>query len=229
MEKENPQDQNENENKMTDAELLNYLEHNGIVQELNRTFLHPLGLKIKLNQDSKEVEFWKTGDPKGYLMDRINKMQTAIFQKLCSRKHTERQSKIGFGIQVRDLYRQVNVSKITDLLITPERMKAELIITSLSLFSHLVYEKIIRKHKEKDQNFNPEQFNKDTLKQMLKNNLDKEDWVDVAAIAMMLHQKEKLTDGMKEISFKARNYHSKKQQIEKERKQYKEAQINLKK
>ena len=55
------------ESKMTGVKLLNYLEHNGIVQELNRTFLHPLGLELRLNQNSEKVEFWKTDNPKGYL------------------------------------------------------------------------------------------------------------------------------------------------------------------
>ena len=150
-------------------------------------------------------------------MDRINPMQRQVFQKLQTKKHTQRQKEIGFGIQVKDVFRQENLRNIAALLVSPERMKLELIITCLSIFSHLVYTKIIQKHKDKDNNLDVNQFNEDSLLRLLDSNIKEKDWVDVAAIAMMLDQKDELTRGMYKVNTKAIEYNEKIKQIHKEK------------
>ena len=128
-------------------------------------------------------------------------MNSQTFQKLCARMHTARTRELGFCIQVKDLYRKENLEDIAPLLVrSPERMKIELIIECLSAFSHMIYTKIIKKHPVKDQNLDPYQFNKADLIVMLMSNIDNRDWVDVAAIAMMLHQRDELQKGMLKIN-----------------------------
>lgn len=197
------------EKRLTGNELLDYMEHNGIVHELNRTFLHPLGLDCRLNIDSKEIEIWQTEDDKGFLMDRLNPMHISIFQKLSIRKHTTRNNQIGFGIQTKDTYRPEQLKKIADTIISPERSKIELIMTCLSIFSHYVYTKIVKKHHDYDQYLEPLQFSKAVLLEKLYQNEKEEDWIDVAATAMMLDQRKKLQEGMKEIKEQSVKYFEK--------------------
>ena len=209
------------EEKLIGLKLINYLEHNGIAQEINRTFLNPLGLKLELNTNTNEIEFWQTEDEKGYLINRINKMHQQIFMKLSSRKHRKRQKKVGFGIQTKNLYRKENIEKIEELLISPKRLKAEAIITSAGSPKALIFSKFLNKHKEKDNNFDPEQFKRKPLMTGLVENLHKKDWIDVAAFAMLIHQRKELKKEMKEIQIKAESYEMKIKQIKEEEREIK--------
>jgi hypothetical protein len=186
-------------------ELINYLEANGIVHEINRTFLHPLGLDLRVNNDEQEIEFYQTDDPKGFLLERINKMYTQVFNRLSVTKHTMRQKELGFGIQTKDTYRIKDFKEIQPKLIQPERMKVEEIVNQLSKFTHMVYTKIVKKHKIKDTNLDPNQFDESYLLESLMHNLNEEDWIDVAAFAMMLHQRSELAKAIEEINTIAKN------------------------
>lgn len=197
-----------NEKMLTGNELCGYLEHNGIVHEINRTFLHPLGLDLRVDQTNCQLELWLTEDPEGYLLDKINPMHKQVFQKLSSSKHAKRQATLGFGIQTKDMFRQENIRKTTGLFIAPERLKIELIMMCLSTFAHLIYRSIIENHGKKDSNLNVEQFSKEQLLRLMQVNINQEDWTDVAAYAMMLHQKEILQKGMEEIQEKAIEYNN---------------------
>jgi hypothetical protein len=203
------------EKRLIGEELINYLEHNGIAQELNRTFLHPLGLKVNLNVETKELEIWKTEDPKGYLIDRINPIHKQIFQKLSSRKNSERTKAIGFGIQTTDIYRKDYLKPGTHLLIPPERLKIETIIESLTAFCYHIYSKFISKHKEKDQYLEPDQFSIHNAMPLLDRAIIDEDWVSVAAYAMIINNSDDLMKKMAAIKSKAKEYYSRKEEMEK--------------
>ena len=146
------------EEKLNGMKLLNFMEHNGILQELNRTMLHPLGIEARLNTETQQIEFWETKNPEGYLLDRINPIQRQAFQRLSVRKNYDRQKKLGFGIQVQDAYRKETYSKITEPLIPPKRLKLEILLNYLNKFQHMMFERFVQNHKEKDDNFDPDQF-----------------------------------------------------------------------
>lgn len=181
---------------LSGVELLNFLDCNGIFQEINRTFLHPLGIELRPNYEKNEVEVYVTDDPKGYLLDKVSEMKRQAFYKFNLRKQTERNKMVGFGIQTQDLFRSKNMTQLAGLVLNPERVKIEAIITCFNIFTHIVYSKILSKHQKYDSNFNPAQFNKEELMESMRKNLADEDWVDVAAIAMMLHNSSKLKDEM---------------------------------
>lgn len=185
--------------------LLNLLKNKGVEQEINRTFLHPLGLELNLNEKN-ELELWRTNDPKGFVYEKINPMHSKVFGTFASSKSAKRMNKLGFSIQVKDLFRSNKLEEVTNLLIKPERKKVELIIACLSTFSHLLYERIIRNHKIKDQILDPEQFNKEELLNSLMKNIENKDWIDVANLAMMLHQSETLTNEIKAIQEYKKEY-----------------------
>jgi len=177
-------------------ELLNFMDCNGILQEINRTFLHPLGIELRPNYEKNEFEFYTSDDPKGYLLDKISQMKRQAFQKFNLRRQTERNKLLGFGIQTQDLFRSENMTKLAGLVLAPDRVKIEAITACFNIFCHIVYSKIMSKHKKYDSNFDPEQFSKDELLENLRKNLRDEDWVDVAALAMMFNQKDELQKSM---------------------------------
>ena len=193
------------EKKLSDSDLINFLEHNGITQEINRTFLHPLGLELRINSDTDNIEFWQTDDPKGFVLKRVNKMYAQIFRKFAARKNEERTKLLGFGIQVKDLFRSENMND-NGLLIPPERLKIESIIANLTEFTHSMYVKFIQKHKDKDNNFNPMQFDYNYLTKKLINHFINSDWINVANYSMLLNQEENLKKEMKIIEEKSKQY-----------------------
>jgi hypothetical protein len=195
--------------KVEGQELTNLLKHKGMEQEINRTFLHPLGIELNLNQKN-EIEIYRTKDPKGITYEKINSMLTKVFQQFAMGKSSERTRLLGFTIQVKDLFRNENLKNVSGLLLAPERKKLELIAGCLSAFQHLIYEKIIRKHKEYDSNFDPKQFEFSNLIASLNHNVKEEDWIDVAAIAMMLHSSEKLRKETAKIKDYAENEYPRK-------------------
>jgi len=193
------------EKKLLDSELINFLEHNGITQEINRTFLHPLGLELRINSDTDKIEFWQTDDPKGYVLNKVNKMYSQVFRKFASRKNEERTKLLGFGIQVKDLFRSENMHE-DGLLMPPERLKIEAIISALTEFTHQMYVTFIQNHKEKDNNFSPNQFDYNYLITKLTNHFIDSNWVNVANYSMLLNQEENLKSEMKTIEEKAAEF-----------------------
>lgn len=198
--------QERSEKQLIGEELLNYLKHNGILQEINRVFLHPLGLELRLNFDTNEMEIWQIDDPKGYLMDRVNTIYNNIFKKLSARKHAKRTELLGFCIQVKDLPNQENVNEISSLVIAPDKLKLETILNVLNTKAYDIYEKILKKHNEKDNNLEPYQFDKEELIILLDKNIKDKDWNDVATIAMMLQGEKELKEKMTYIKTKATEY-----------------------
>jgi hypothetical protein len=132
-------------------------------------------------------------------------MYAQVFRKFASRKNEERTKLLGFGIQVKDLFRSENMHE-NGLMIPPERLKIEAIISSLTEFTHLMYVRFIQKHKEKDNNFNPNQFDYNSLTKMLINHFINSDWINVANYAMLVHQEESLKREMKVIEEKAKEF-----------------------
>lgn len=179
-------------------ELKDQMQNQGILQEMNRTMLHPIGLELRLN-DENNLEIWKTDDPKGFVFDRINKMYQQVFKSMNIEKQQKRQDLLGFGIQVHDLYRSSKLENLGRLAIPPQKVKIKLIVKCLDTFIHIVYQKILLNHKNKDNNFDIDQFDYPILMERILNNINKKDWVDVATYAMMLHQKETLKNGMQNV------------------------------
>ena len=187
--------------KLKSKELMDHLGSNGILQEINRSFLHPLSMEMRINSKlGEEIEIHTTDNPKGFLLDRINKFQSRIFSRFSIQKHTERNRLLGFAIQTEDLYRTNNMEPELGLLIPPERKKIEAIIKFFHIFCHAVHSRLLKNHAHKDHIFDPIQFDKEHQKKMLLKNIEEEDWLDVAAIASFLHQNTSLIEEMKIIT-----------------------------
>lgn len=205
-----------NERELVGDQLINYMTHNGIMQEVNRTFFHPIGLDLRMDEDGN-FKVFKTSDKEGYLMDRINQMHTSAYRQLAMKKNSMRTRLLGFGIQVKDVFRKDAMKKIAPMFIKPEKQKLTMLLDCFQIFAHAIYSKILAKHKECDMEMSLQQFDIFKLEERLRNNLENGDWVDVAALAMMIHQNDLIIKGMKEVQVKARDYESKMKQIQEER------------
>ena len=77
---------------------------NGLLQEVNRRFLHPLGFSLTLsfNEDTGNYEspvIMYTKDEEGWNFDKINPSLVAAFDIITTLRHRRRQDKIGWIIQ----------------------------------------------------------------------------------------------------------------------------------
>lgn len=77
----------------------------GYLQELNRRFLHPLGLALEIVIDSETGEerlggIWDyRDDPEGMLFDEVDEVKAAEFQRLWDTRAEIRKVKLGWVIQ----------------------------------------------------------------------------------------------------------------------------------
>ena len=183
--------------KLTEDVLVDLFANNGIVQELNRTFFHPLGIEIKINSKEKKLEYYYTEEAKGFLLDTISDFQSKLFNNFRNEKHIKRAEALGFIIQVSDLYRTKNIKD--SIPIPPSKRKFEKIISLFNSFAHGIYFAFISHHKENDENFDPSQFNPINLEQRILANLRQKEYEDVAALTCLLKYSKELQEYMKEL------------------------------
>jgi hypothetical protein len=176
-------------------ELSDLLINNGILQEVNRTFFNPIGLQMNIIDN--QIQMLKTDDPKGFLIERINKFHIDAFRKYSKQRHDQRGTLLGFLIQYHDLYRAATLAVGVGLSILPSQSKINAIFKVLNLFGYLMSQKVMKHHKALDNNFDAMQFNEMKLHNQLINHVVERDWVGVGCIAAMLHEKEYLTNAVK--------------------------------
>ena len=76
----------------------------GLLQELNRLFLHPLGLALEVIIDNETgvVAFggiWQTDDPEGFVFEEINKAKVDYVEKWAAEMAVSRKRALGYVIQ----------------------------------------------------------------------------------------------------------------------------------
>jgi hypothetical protein len=184
-------------------ELSDLLINNGILQEANRTFFNPIGLQMNIRNN--EIEFLKTDDPKGFLIDRINPFHIDAFKEYSRQRHVQRGSLLGFMIQYTDLYRIAALGVGIALTMLPSQNKVNAIFKVLNLFGYLMNQKIMKHHKTKDNDFNPLQFDEKHLYSTLIRHMTEKDWVGVGCIAAMLQNKDYLTEVVKKCQAEKKN------------------------
>lgn len=139
-------------------EVLDLFINTGILQELNRTFLNPLGLDLKLNKEA-ELKLEKTEDPEGIILHTVDTFQLKIFNDYRNKKHKERLEKVGFIIQTRDLPRKAALTKDKDLsLSSPENLKLKKLLTCVDNVAYKVKHSFMQNSKEKDKDAAPISF-----------------------------------------------------------------------
>ncbi len=79
----------------------------GVLQELNRLFLHPLGLAMEITAKGGKSHIsgiWDyRDDPEGILFGRLNREKMKRFKAFAKRQRARRKAAIGYIIQKADL------------------------------------------------------------------------------------------------------------------------------
>lgn len=186
------------EKELTGRELLDYFSSNGILQEINRTFLHPIGLEMSFDLKEDSIRIYKTDDPKGYVLDRINPFLSKQFRKFSMDKQTERNNLLGFGIQIDNLYRSENL-KTGGLMVAPERKKIESITRYFILFVNEMHKQFIDNHQAKDHILIPQQFDSEYLDTKLQDNINEKNYIDAANTLCLIKYSKELMEDMNTI------------------------------
>jgi len=131
-------------------ELLDLLENTGIMQELNRTVLNPLGLHLKINS-AYELELSKTENPEGVILHTIDKFRLQVYNKFRFKKHHERHQKLGYIIQTNDMIRKDKLAENKDLnLSTPESLKLRKLLSCIDEAAYQIKKRFMENSPKKD-------------------------------------------------------------------------------
>ena len=183
--------------KLDNDMLIDLFSNNGIVQEVNRTFFHPLGIELKINSEEKKLEYYYTEEDKGFLLEVISDFQSKLFSAYRNERHEKRGEALGFLIQINDLYRTKNIGD--SLPIPPSTKKFNKIINCFNSFAHGIYKVFAIHHKEHDENLDPNQFNKESLLTRIEANIRQGEYEDAAALLCLLRNLEILKKYMEEL------------------------------
>lgn len=174
-------------------ELLDLLENNGILQEANRTFFHPLGLNLKLNEKLSLV-IETTEDEHGFLLNSINPLALKVFRNFSQKRYKKRQEIAGFIIQTTDMIRQ---AKLKTAVTTPATLKLDALLKEVDNFTYEIKKRLMQKSKDYDAelfDFDPAAISYDMF-----NDFQKENFIDGAARAMIMNGMETINTRLKEI------------------------------
>jgi len=141
-------------------ELQDLLLNMGILPELNRTFLNPLGLNLILNKELN-LELQKTDSPEGIIAHTVDSFRLKVFNDYRNKKHKERQEMAGFIIQTKDLIRKDKLTKDKDLhLSSPENLKLKKLLNCVDDISYKIKRILMENSAIKDKNGADIDFNK---------------------------------------------------------------------
>jgi hypothetical protein len=168
--------------KVKGNELLDLLENTGILQEVNRTFFHPLGLNLKLEKNLT-IELERTNEKHGCIFDTINKFSIKSFMRFAQEKHKKRQELAGFIIQTRDMLRNERL----EVPVTPvSSLKLQTLLKELDNFTFQIKRRLMERSKDLDNMLFD--FSKEDLNYYMFEDLQKGNRIDAAARAMIIER-----------------------------------------
>lgn len=93
----------------------------GILHEMNRQFLHPIGLAIDVSVENNELKLGRIWDyredPQGIVFDKIDNNTLIVFKNFQKTKHKVRKKTMGFIVQEENCNKHVNNTTLPLLLI----------------------------------------------------------------------------------------------------------------
>lgn len=137
-------------NPIDKEELQDLLLNIGILPELNRTFLNPLGLNLILNK-KLNLDLQKTDNPEGVIAHTVDTFRLKVFNDYRNEKHRKRQEMAGFVIQTRDLIRKDKLTKDKELyLSSPENLKLKKLLSCVDKAAHKMKRSLMENSTAKD-------------------------------------------------------------------------------
>lgn len=135
-------------NSVSKNELIDLLENIGILQEVNRTFFHPLGLNLTLNENG-QLELQKTDTDYGVTLHTVDKFKLQAFNEYRNDKHRQRAMRLGCIIQTRDLIRADKLEDDINLT-PPEVLKLNLLLNCVDQAAYQAKKRLMENSKDKD-------------------------------------------------------------------------------
>lgn len=183
-----PMNDQESLQKVEQNELSDLLENIGVLQEINRTFLNPLGLNLILNQDFS-LALQKTEDPEGIILHTVDLFKLKTFNNFRNKKHKTRQEKTGFVIQTTDLIRKEKLIENKELkLASPASLKLNFLLHCVDEATFNIKKRLM----EKSSIFDKEFFDIDfpMLDITIRKDITEDNYIDTAAKAIILMYQE---------------------------------------
>lgn len=178
-------------------ELLDLFINIGILQELNRTFLNPLGLNLTLDKQSN-LQIEKTEDPEGIILHTVDTFRLKVFNDYRNKKHKERLEKVGFIIQTKDLLRKDKLAKDKDIsLSSPENLKLKKLLTCVDDVAYKIKTELMKNSKEKDKEAAPIQFNQ--MYRKMEMDFEIGNFIEGITKAIMLYSQENIEAELEKI------------------------------
>jgi hypothetical protein len=138
-------------NRIKGNELVDLLENTGIMQELNRTVLNPLGLHLAINS-ALELELSKTDNPEGVVLHTVDRFRLQIYNKYRYEKHQIRQQKLGYIIQTNDMIRKEKLAENKNLnLSSTQNLKLKTLLTCIDTAAYEVKKRFMENSPNKDE------------------------------------------------------------------------------
>lgn len=70
----------------------------GLLQEINRQFLHPIGMALQIDGDKFSIQDLRH-DPEGMIFDEVELPKYKAFAKFASERHEKREKSLGYIVQ----------------------------------------------------------------------------------------------------------------------------------
>jgi hypothetical protein len=164
--------------------LIKTLTHQGILQEVNRSFFHPLGMALTIayfaDTEKTELRLQYTEDKEGFLFDHLDKTKQKAFWEYAQKKHLSRIDAIGTVIQVKGAD-DIEQKKKEKSLATK---RFDIISEKLNEFVYSMRHAFNANHLKKDQYVTF--LSEDEIFAKLADRLLERDWVGVANYSFMM-------------------------------------------
>ena len=174
-------------------ELLDLLENTGVLQEVNRSFFHPLGLNLKLEKDLT-IALEETSDKHGFISDTVNTLALKTFMQFAQEKHRKRHEIAGFIIQTKDMLRS---NKLEVPVTSINTLKLQTLLKELDNFTYEIKRRFMEKSKDYDNDLND--YDEDNLYHLAFEDLQKGNIIDAVARAMIIQRIEHINLRLKKL------------------------------
>lgn len=165
------------------------LENMGILQEINRTILNPLGLR--LDAENGRMSLFQTENPAGFVLDALSRVRMKTFRVFANSKHKTREKMFGFVIQFKDAIRGNEPAE--ELPVDSRKSMIKALSVATNSFMHGVYTQcLLCVEKGREPNLDIE-----FLKRLFRESSEQNEYVVSAFFGMLISQMETIERELK--------------------------------
>jgi hypothetical protein len=189
---------------LENEELKGVLIDKGVLQEVNRSFFHPLGMALTIKYyeetDIAEIFLQTTNDDEGFIFTEIDSDKQRVFREFANDKYDRRQDEVGFIIQTHNIDSYI---KKEDKKFDFKTERLKFILDLLQSFFQSIHFKFLKHSNDFDYSYTFPEI--DVLKTELQCSYEDENWESVAAYSFLLNFHSKLEKEIEKLADKERN------------------------